>query len=131
MPAAPCAEHRVATARRRVWWRENIDQYSDTEQGVVVAVYKVSSEVLTETAGKLTAGSKEAQDLLDGLRKLVESLGSDWEGAGAGAFNDLYAEFNSAGVQLTESLEGIASMLTKAAAYYAESESNVANAFRS
>ncbi|MDP9026972.1 MAG: WXG100 family type VII secretion target [Actinomycetota bacterium] len=96
-----------------------------------MAVYKVSSEVLTETAGKLTAGSGEAQDLLSGLRKLVESLGSDWEGSGAGAFTELYTEFNNAGTQLTESLEGIAAMLSKAAAYYAESETNVANAFRS
>lgn len=95
-----------------------------------MAVYKVSSEVLTDAAGKLTAGSREAQELLDGLRKLVESLGSDWEGSGASAFAELYTEFNTAGGQLTESLEGIASMLNKAAAYYAESESNVANAFR-
>jgi WXG100 family type VII secretion target len=95
-----------------------------------VAVYKVSSEVLTETAGKLTAGSGEAQELLAGLRKLVDSLGNDWEGSGAGAFNDLYTEFNTAGGQLTDALDGIASMLLKAAGYYAESESNVANAFR-
>ncbi len=96
-----------------------------------MAVYKVSSEVLSQTASQLTSGSAEAQELLSKLRKLVESLGSDWEGSGAGAFNDLYAEFNTAGGQLTESLEGIASMLSKAAAYYAESETNVANAFRS
>ncbi len=96
-----------------------------------MAVYKVSSEVLIETASKLTAGSGEAQELLTRLRHLADSLGSEWEGAGAGAFNDLYAEFNTAGGQLTESLEGIASMLSKAAAYYAESETNVANAFRS
>jgi WXG100 family type VII secretion target len=96
-----------------------------------VAVYKVSSEVLSGAATQLTAGSAEAQELLTRLRKLVESLGSDWEGAGAGAFNDLYTEFNTAGGQLTEALDGIASMLSKAAAYYAESETNVANAFRS
>ena len=101
-----------------------------SDRGVVVAVYKVSSEVLSDAAGQLTSGSGEAQELLVRLRKLVDSLGSDWEGAGAGAFNDLYAEFNTAGGQLTEALDGIAAMLSKAAAYYAESESNVANAFR-
>ena len=95
-----------------------------------MAVYKVSSEVLNDAAGKLTSGSGEAQELLSRLRSLVDSLGSEWEGAGAGAFNDLYAEFNQAGGQLTEALDGIAAMLSKAATYYAESEANVASAFR-
>ena len=95
-----------------------------------MAVYKVSSEVLSGAASQLTSGSTEAQELLTRLRKLVESLGSDWEGSGAGAFNDLYAEFNKAGGDLVEALDGIASMLSKAANYYAESETNVANAFR-
>ena len=95
-----------------------------------MAVYKVSSEVLSGTASQLTSGSTEAQELLTRLRKLVDSLGNDWEGSGAGAFNDLYAEFNTAGGQLVEALDGIASMLSKAATYYAESETNVANAFR-
>jgi len=95
-----------------------------------MAVYKVSSEVLSGAASQLTSGSTEAQELLTRLRKLVESLGSDWEGSGAGAFNDLYAEFNKAGGDLVEALDGIASMLSKAATYYAESETNVANAFR-
>ena len=95
-----------------------------------MAVYKVSSEVLSGAASQLTSGSAEAQELLVRLRKLVESLGSDWEGAGAGAFSDLYLEFNTAGGQLTEALDGIASLLSKAAGFYAESETNVANAFR-
>ena len=75
-------------------------------------------------------GVGRGQELLTRLRKVVDSLGSDWEGAGAGAFNDLYLEFNTAGGQLTEALDGIASLLSKAAGYYAESETNVANAFR-
>lgn len=95
-----------------------------------MAVYKVSSEVLSGAAAQLTSGSAEAQELLTRLRKLVDSLGNDWEGSGAGAFTDLYTEFNTAGGQLTEALDGIASMLSKAASYYAESETNVANAFR-
>jgi WXG100 family type VII secretion target len=95
-----------------------------------VAVYKVSSDVLSGASGQLTAGSVETQELLTRLRKLVESLGSDWEGSGAGAFADLYSEFNTAGGQLVEALDGIASLLSKAAAFYAESETNVANAFR-
>lgn len=95
-----------------------------------MAVYKVSSDVLAGAATQLTAGSVETQDLLTRLRKLVDSLGSDWEGTGAGAFADLYLEFNTAGGQLVEALDGIASMLSKAAAVYGESETNVANAFR-
>ncbi|MEO6116201.1 MAG: WXG100 family type VII secretion target [Pseudolysinimonas sp.] len=95
-----------------------------------MAVYKVSSEILSGVSGQLSAGSTETQELLVRLRKLVDSLGSDWEGAGAGAFSELYAEFNKAGSDLVEALDGIASMLSKASSYYAESETNVANAFR-
>jgi WXG100 family type VII secretion target len=99
--------------------------------GVFVASYKVSSDVLASTSAQLAAGSSDVNAELSRLRKLVESLGSEWEGSGAGAFNDLYTEFNTAGAQLTEALDGISSLLNKAAGYYAESETNVANAFRS
>jgi WXG100 family type VII secretion target len=96
-----------------------------------VASYKVSSDVLASTSAQLSAGSSDVNAELSRLRKLVESLGSEWEGSGAGAFNDLYTEFNTAGAQLTEALDGISALLNKAASYYAESETNVANAFRS
>ncbi|AMM21512.1 hypothetical protein AX769_16910 [Frondihabitans sp. PAMC 28766] len=93
--------------------------------------YKVSSESLATTASQLQSGSSDVQSTLSHLRSLVESLGGEWEGSGSGAFNELYTEFNTAGLKLNESLAGIADLLSKAASYYAESEANVTNAFRS
>jgi WXG100 family type VII secretion target len=96
-----------------------------------MAQYKVSSESLATTSSQLSSGSNDVQTTLAHLRSLVESLGSEWEGAGSGAFNELYTEFNTAGLKLNESLAGIADLLNKAASYYAESEANVTSAFRS
>jgi WXG100 family type VII secretion target len=95
-----------------------------------MANIKVSSENLTAVSGQLSSGASELQGTLAQLRSLVDSMGGEWEGAGSTAFTELYSEFNTAGIQLNESLVGISSMLSKAANYYAESESNVANAFR-
>jgi WXG100 family type VII secretion target len=96
-----------------------------------MAQYKVSSDSLATAASQLQSGSSDVQTTLSRLRSLVDSLGSEWEGSGSGAFNELYTEFNTAGLKLNESLAGIADLLSKAATYYAESEANVTNAFRS
>ncbi|ROR82234.1 WXG100 family type VII secretion target [Plantibacter flavus] len=95
-----------------------------------MANIKVSSENLASVSTQLSSGANELQGTLSQLRGLVDSMGGEWEGAGSTAFSELYAEFNTAGAQLNESLVGISTMLGKAAGYYAESETNVANAFR-
>jgi len=95
-----------------------------------MATFKVSSDDLAQVSGQLTSGSSELEGSLNQLKTIVDGLAADWEGAGSAAFNELYQEFHTAGAQLTESLAGISNLLNKAAAFYAESEQNVTNAFR-
>ena len=95
-----------------------------------MATFKVASDDLAQVSGQLTSGSSELEGTLDQLKKIVDGLAADWEGSGSSAFAELYQEFHTAGAQLTESLEGISTLLSKAAAFYAESEQNVTNAFR-
>ena len=95
-----------------------------------MADIKVSSENLVQTSAQLTSGSGELQTLLGSLNGLVNSMGSEWQGAGSASFGELYSQFHSAGGQLQEALTGISKMLSDAAGYYAESEANVAQAFR-
>ena len=95
-----------------------------------MATYKVASEDLAEASTQLTTGSSELEGTLSQLRKIVDGLAADWQGTGSSAFAELYQEFHSAGAQLTESLEGISTLLNKAAVSYAESEQSVTSAFR-
>lgn len=94
-----------------------------------MAQFKVSSDALNDTSSQLSSGALQLQDQLSILRAKVVALGGDWDGAGSQAFNQLYEEFNKAGADLNEALTGIATMLSKAAGFYAESEANVASAF--
>jgi WXG100 family type VII secretion target len=95
-----------------------------------MAQFRVSSDSLASASGRLEAGSSEVQGTLAHLRSVVDALGPEWEGAASGAFTELYSEFNSAALRLNESLSGIADLLGRAAISYAESEANVAHAFR-
>jgi WXG100 family type VII secretion target len=95
-----------------------------------MAQFRVSSDSLASASGRLEAGSSDVQTTLAQLRSVVDGLGPEWEGSASGAFAELYSEFNSAALRLNESLSGIADLLARAAVAYAESEANVASAFR-
>lgn len=95
-----------------------------------MAQFRVSSDGLHSASSRLSEGSSDVQATLAQLRSIVDGLGAEWEGAGSASFSELYAEFNSAGLRLNESLSGIAQLLGSAAGYYAESEANVTSAFR-
>jgi WXG100 family type VII secretion target len=94
-----------------------------------MALIRVTSENLQTTSTRLTSGSAELEGSLAQLKGLVDSMGAEWQGAGSQAFAQLYDQFNTAGLQLRESLAGIATMLSQAAAHYQESEDQVASSF--
>jgi WXG100 family type VII secretion target len=55
--------------------------------------------------------------------------GSDWSGAAAARFAELYAQFDSSASSMTEALDGIGQMLNTAGRAYAEVEVNIAGSF--
>ena len=93
-----------------------------------MSTYKVSAESLTTVAGELSTGAGSISEQLVALKAKVDGLGSEWEGSGNAAFNDLYLQWNDAGYRLQEALLGISAQLTKTAAGYDEAERNATNA---
>lgn len=96
-----------------------------------MADIKVTSESLSGVSNQLASGATSIESQLSNLKSLVQGLISgDWGGAASQSFNELYEQWDAAGIQLKESLNGISDQLSKAALAYEESESNISNSFR-
>ena len=96
-----------------------------------MADIKVTSESLASVAGQLSSGSQSIESQLSNLKSLVEGLLSgDWQTTSAsGAFNELYNQWDQAGMQLKESLQGISDLLNQASLSYEDSETAIASTF--
>ena len=96
-----------------------------------MADIKVTSESLSGVANQLASGATSIESQLSNLKSLVQGLvAGDWGGAASQSFNELYEQWDAAGLQLKESLTGIGDQLSKAALAYEESENNISNSFR-
>ncbi|MDQ0644067.1 WXG100 family type VII secretion target [Microbacterium murale] len=96
-----------------------------------MAEIKVTSESLAGVASQLANGASSIESQLGNLKALVQGLiAGDWGGSASETFNDLYEQWDAAGLQLKESLNGISDQLNKASLAYEESESNIGNSFR-
>lgn len=96
-----------------------------------MAEIKVTSESLSGVASQLANGATSIESQLGNLKSLVQGLiAGDWGGSASQTFNDLYEQWDAAGLQLKESLNGISDQLNKAALAYEESETNIGNSFR-
>lgn len=96
-----------------------------------MAEIKVTSESLASVAGQLSSGSQSIESQLSNLKSLVEGLISgDWNGQASQSFNELYSQWDQAGIQLKESLQGISDLLNQAALSYEDSESAIAGTFQ-
>lgn len=62
--------------------------------------------------------------------QLSPLFGADWSGAAAGQFAALYENFEQHARGLCDALDGIASLLARAGATYAEVEQQIAASFR-
>lgn len=95
-----------------------------------MAEIKVTSESLASVAGQLSSGSQSIESQLSNLKSLVEGLiAGDWNGEASQSFNELYSQWDQAGIQLKESLQGISDLLNQAALSYEDSESAIAATF--
>ena len=76
-----------------------------------------------------TSGDIRSQN--QGLKGQLSPLfGADWSGAASGQFTALYEEFDAHAKGLSEALDGIGQLLTRAGASYAEVEQQIASSFR-
>ncbi|RXZ69933.1 WXG100 family type VII secretion target [Agromyces albus] len=95
-----------------------------------MAEIRVTSDSLAGVAGQLSSGSQSIESQLSNLKSLVEGLISgDWSGTASQSFNELYGQWDQAGLQLKESLQGISDLLNQAALSYEDSENAIAGTF--
>lgn len=95
-----------------------------------MAEIRVTSESLSGVAGQLSSGSQSIESQLTNLKSLVDGLvGGDWSGSASQSFNELYSQWDQAGIQLKESLQGISDLLNQAALSYEDSENAIAGTF--
>jgi WXG100 family type VII secretion target len=90
-----------------------------------MGVLKVTSEQLISLSGSLKSGSEQVQQELDGMRRQIEPLAHDWEGAASGSFQQLWNEWQTGAKQVREALEGISKQLKAAGEAYERTESEV------
>lgn len=96
-----------------------------------MAEIRVTSESLSGVAGQLSSGSQSIESQLSNLKALVDGLvGGDWSGSASQSFSELYAQWDQAGLQLKESLQGISELLNQASLSYEDSENQIASTFQ-
>jgi WXG100 family type VII secretion target len=62
--------------------------------------------------------------------QLSPLFGSDWKGAASAQFGALYENFDQHARGLSDALDGIAALLARAGATYADTEQQIAGTFR-
>jgi len=106
------------------------DAQTQSQGGNTMAEIRVTSDSLAGVAGQLSSGSQSIESQLSNLKSLVEGLISgDWGGTASQSFNELYSQWDQAGIQLKESLQGISDLLNQAALSYEDSENAIASTF--
>jgi len=96
-----------------------------------MAEISVTSDSISGVANQLTSGAQSIETQLQNLKALVDGLvGGDWSGAASLSFQELYGQWDAAGLQLKEALEGVSDILSNAALAYEESENAIAGSFR-
>ena len=92
---------------------------------------KVTSEQLISLSGSLKNGSESVQSQLDSMRRQIEPLAADWEGAASGQFQSMWNEWQSGAKQVREALEGISKLLKGAGEAYERTEADIKNSMGS
>jgi len=85
-------------------------------------------EALGTTVQRTSTDMRSQNHALKG--QLSPLFGADWSGAAAGQFTALYEDFDAHAKGLSDALDGIGQLLTRAGASYAEVEQQIASSFR-
>ena len=89
---------------------------------------KVTSDQLRQQSGNTTSVATQVEDLLTKLKSQIADLSSGWEGAASSSFQSLYTEWQRGAEAVHQSLEGIATLLNKAADAYDQAEQSIKTA---
>jgi len=96
-----------------------------------MAQINVTSDSISGVANQLSSGAQSIESQLQNLKSLVDGLvGGDWGGDASLSFQELYGQWDQAGIQLKDALEGVAGILSQAALSYEENEQGVASSFQ-
>lgn len=92
--------------------------------------FRVTPAQLQSMSGNVTRVSADVRDKHAALRAQLSPLfGSEWAGAAASQFTTLYNDFDQHAKGMSDALEGIGQLLSKAGVAYAEVESQIAATF--
>ena len=89
----------------------------------------VTWQELSTASNTLKSTEGDIRGQLSKMKSMIDNLGGTWQGAAAGAYNTMYANWDKGAAQLFESLSGIADMLAKAATAYEQTENQLKSGF--
>jgi len=96
-----------------------------------MAILKVSPQQLAALGGSCNRTATDVRGQHHVLRGQLSPLfGTDWSGAAAAQFTELYEQFNTNALGLSEALDGIGRLLSQAGQSYASVEQQIAASFR-
>jgi WXG100 family type VII secretion target len=90
-----------------------------------MGMLKVTSEELLSLSQSLRSGADQVQAQLDAMRRQVEPVATDWEGAASASFQSLWQEWQSGAKQVQDALTGISTLLGNAGRTYQGAEDAV------
>lgn len=93
--------------------------------------FKVTPAQLEALGGSVGRVSTEVRGQHQSLRGQLSPLfGADWSGAAAAQFTALYDQFDLHARGMSDALDGIGQLLSRAGLTYAEVEQQIASSFR-
>jgi WXG100 family type VII secretion target len=100
-------------------------------KGIPVSTLRVTPAQLETLGGSTHRVCSDVRGAHQHLRaQLAPLFGADWSGAAAAQFTALFEDFDRHARGLADALDGIAALLVRAGATYAEAEASIAASFR-
>jgi WXG100 family type VII secretion target len=92
---------------------------------------KVTPDQLQTLSGSVGRTSADVRGSHQALKsQLAPLFGADWSGAAAAQFTTLYDQFDQHAKGLSDALDGIGQLLSRAGSTYADAEQQIASSFR-
>jgi WXG100 family type VII secretion target len=96
-----------------------------------MAALKVTPDQLQSLSGSVSRISADVRGSHQNLKGQLSPLfGADWSGQAAAQFTALYDQFDQHAKGLSDALDGIGQLLSRAGATYADAEQQIASSFR-
>jgi 6 kDa early secretory antigenic target len=108
------------TERRHRLWKERD-----------MSAFQVTPEALAGVSSQLSSGASNIDQMLNTLRAQVSPIRDSWKGSANQSFEALWTEWQTSARQLHEALTGLAHLTGQASQAYAQTEQQIAGAFRS